>query len=253
MVLLTKGDLAGAAGLAQARAVIAQTAPRAVPIVELAEGAADPRVILGLNAAAEDDIAARPSHHDGADDHEHDDFASTVVPLGEIADPAELAARIERLAREHGVLRVKGHVAVAGKPMRLLVQAVGARVRHQYDRPGAPAKRAPGSWWRLPSASGWSRRRSGRCWRPEACRPCTSCSAKATGWRKRRCPAIWAGARAACRAVVFRQRPGRLCRRVASGARGRSGLSGAAPGQPGRAGASAFGRYLCGTDARCGG
>jgi cobalamin biosynthesis protein CobW len=50
-----------------------------------------------------------------------------VVPLGEIADPAELAARIERLAREHGVLRVKGHVAVAGKPMRLLVQAVGAR------------------------------------------------------------------------------------------------------------------------------
>jgi len=25
-------------------------------------------------------------------------------------------------------------VAVAGKPMRLLVQAVGARVTHQYDR-----------------------------------------------------------------------------------------------------------------------
>ena len=27
------------------------------------------------------------------------------------------------------------YVAVTGKPMRLLVQAVGARVRHQFDRP----------------------------------------------------------------------------------------------------------------------
>ena len=33
------------------------------------------------------------------------------------------------------VLRVKGFAAVAGKSMRLLVQAVGARVTHQYDRP----------------------------------------------------------------------------------------------------------------------
>jgi cobalamin biosynthesis protein CobW len=33
------------------------------------------------------------------------------------------------------VFRAKGFVAVAGKPMRLLVQAVGARVSHQYDRP----------------------------------------------------------------------------------------------------------------------
>ena len=33
------------------------------------------------------------------------------------------------------MLRVKGFAAVAGKPMRLLVQAVGSRVTHQYDRP----------------------------------------------------------------------------------------------------------------------
>jgi cobalamin biosynthesis protein CobW len=43
--------------------------------------------------------------------------------------------RIETLARDHGILRVKGYAAVTGKPMRLLVQAVGARVRHHYDRP----------------------------------------------------------------------------------------------------------------------
>ena len=135
MVLLTKTDLAGPEGVAAARAVIASEAPRPVPVIEIAEGAIDPRVILGLGAAAEDDIHARPSHHDDEDEHEHDDFDSTVVTLGEIADPAELVGRIETLARDHQILRVKGYAAVAGKPMRLLVQAVGGRVRHQYDRP----------------------------------------------------------------------------------------------------------------------
>ena len=65
-----------------------------------------------------------------------------VIELPEIADPADLAARITRLAREQNILRIKGHVAVAGKPMRLLVQAVGERVRHQYDRPWGDTPRA---------------------------------------------------------------------------------------------------------------
>lgn len=142
IVLLSKADLAGKAGLAAARAVIEAEAPRKLPILPLTDGVIDPRVILGLGAAAEDDLAARPSHHDGADDHEHDDFDSVVIDLPEIADPADLAARIGRLAREQNILRVKGHVAVAGKPMRLLVQAVGERVRHQYDRPWGAAARA---------------------------------------------------------------------------------------------------------------
>ena len=134
VVLLTKPDLAGSDGVAKARAVIAAEAPRPLPVVEVAEGRVDPRVILGLGAAAETDLDARPSHHDGADDHEHDDFDSVTVDLPEIDDPADLVARIERLARERNILRVKGYAAVRGKPMRLLVQAVGARVRHQFDR-----------------------------------------------------------------------------------------------------------------------
>jgi cobalamin biosynthesis protein CobW len=134
VVLLTKADLAGPAGLAAARAVIAAEAPRPLPVVEVTEGILDPRVILGLGAAAEDDIAARPSHHDGHDDHEHDDFDTIVVDLGEVADLAALVTRIEGMARDLDILRVKGYVAVTGKQMRALVQAVGARVRHQFDR-----------------------------------------------------------------------------------------------------------------------
>lgn len=103
----------------------------------------DPKVVLGLGAAAEDDLAARPSHHDGAADHEHDDFDTVVIDLPEVSDPEALIAAIQRLAREQRILRVKGHVAVAGKPMRLLIQAVGERVRHQFDRPwGADPRRS---------------------------------------------------------------------------------------------------------------
>ena len=101
----------------------------------MSEGIIDPALILGLNAKAEDDLAARPSHHDGHDDHEHDDFDTVVIDLPEIAEIEVLVAAIQRLAAEQNILRVKGYVAVTGKPMRLLVQAVGARVRHQFDRP----------------------------------------------------------------------------------------------------------------------
>jgi cobalamin biosynthesis protein CobW len=135
LILLSKADLAGEAGLQTAREVIAAEMNRPVPMLAMTEGVIDPRVILGLNAAAEDDLAQRPSHHDGHDDHEHDDFDTIVVDLPEVADPEALSAAIMRLADEQNILRVKGHVAVAGKPMRMLVQAVGARVRMQYDRP----------------------------------------------------------------------------------------------------------------------
>ncbi|MEY4305492.1 MAG: cobalamin biosynthesis protein CobW [Pseudomonadota bacterium] len=141
IILLTKADLAGDAGLAAARSVIEAELSRKLPILPVTDGTIDPRVILGLNAAAEDDLAARPSHHDGHDDHEHDDFESVVIDLPEVGDVEDLVTRIQRLAREQHILRVKGYIAVQGKPMRLLVQAVGERVRHQFDRPWGASPR----------------------------------------------------------------------------------------------------------------
>ena len=145
IVLLTKADLAGAAGVASARAVIEAEAAekgRKLPILTMSEGVIDPRVILGLKAAAEDDLGARPSHHDGDEPHEHDDFNSVVIDLPEVDSVDVLTAAIIRLAREQKILRVKGYVAVRGKPMRLLVQAVGERVRSQYDRAWGTSPRA---------------------------------------------------------------------------------------------------------------
>jgi cobalamin biosynthesis protein CobW len=135
IVLLTKADLAGSAGLEAAKAAIEAEMPRRVPMLPVVDGVIDARVILGLEAAAEDDLAARPSHHDGEDEHEHNDFASVVIDLPEVTDVDAFIGSIQRLAREQNVLRAKGYVAVEGKPMRLLLQSVGARVRHQFDRP----------------------------------------------------------------------------------------------------------------------
>ena len=135
IVLLTKADLAGAEGLEAARAVIAAEMSRRVPMLSIVDGAVDARVILGLEAAAEDDLAGRPSHHDGEEEHEHDDFASVVIDFPEVADIDTLVTAVQRLAREQNVLRAKGYIAVADKPMRLLVQAVGERVRYQFDAP----------------------------------------------------------------------------------------------------------------------
>jgi cobalamin biosynthesis protein CobW len=135
LVVLNKRDLLDDAGLAKAYAAIAGALPRRVKVISVADGKVDAGLLLGLGVATEDDIANRRTHHDAEEEHDHDDFDSFVVPLGEISDPAGLAARVAGLAENFDVLRVKGFAAVADKPLRLLVQAVGARVTHQYDRP----------------------------------------------------------------------------------------------------------------------
>ena len=135
IVLLTKADLTDQAGMDKAKAIIAQEAPRPLPVVEVSEGVVDPRVILGLEAAAEDDLEARPSHHDEPHDHDHEDFDSIVVAIDDIEDVEAFKERVAALALEQNILRVKGYGVVKDKPMRLLVQAVGTRVRAQFDRP----------------------------------------------------------------------------------------------------------------------
>ena len=104
-------------------------------VIETAHGKVDPAVLLGLGAAAEADLAARPSHHETAEDHDHDDFESVAIPVDPVATPEALVARVERAAEAAGVLRIKGFAPVDGKPMRLVVQGVGQRIAHHFDRP----------------------------------------------------------------------------------------------------------------------
>ncbi len=137
LVILTKADLLSAADLDKARAHVNEHLPRAVRIVTSENGEIDPGVFIGLGLAVEDDIENRKTHHDDELDHEHDDFDSFVLDMPSIGSPEELARKIADVTQAEKVLRIKGYVEVSGKPMRLLVQAVGPRVNHYFDRPWA--------------------------------------------------------------------------------------------------------------------
>jgi len=153
MIVVNKTDLLEA-GETDALATRLRDGSRGgVQVVRAAMGAVPVEVLLGQGIGAEDDLEARHEvhhhhHHDDGDeddhhqdhqDHEHehghDEFESFVVERGEIADPAAFAAQVAEVIRAHDVLRLKGFAAVADKPLRLTIQAVGPRVDTYFDRP----------------------------------------------------------------------------------------------------------------------
>jgi cobalamin biosynthesis protein CobW len=141
LVVLNKADLLTADTVRRVSADIRATVPRAVKIVPTCDGRLDPAVLLGLTAAVEDDLAQRPSHHDGEEGHDHDDFDSFVVEMPATSDPAGLITRLAAVAEQFNVLRMKGFIEVTGKPMRLLVQGVGQRFRQHFDTPWSQGTR----------------------------------------------------------------------------------------------------------------
>jgi cobalamin biosynthesis protein CobW len=145
LVVLNKVDLLSEADLARTLDMIVAALPRGVKVVRAREGRLDPGVLLGLQAAAEDDLAARPSHHDAEDgEHEHDDFESFIIAMSEIEAPTGVIARLEAAAITHDILRIKGFLAVRDKPLRLEVQGVGRRFRHTFERAWRPEETRQG-------------------------------------------------------------------------------------------------------------
>jgi cobalamin biosynthesis protein CobW len=138
LVILNKLDLMQAGERETVMGAIAATIPRPVKVVATSHGHIAPGVLLGMGAAAEADLAARPSHHDGAATHDHDDFESFVIELPAQPAPDALLARVGEAVAAHDILRVKGYVEIEGKPMRLLVQGVGTRLQHHFDRRWRP-------------------------------------------------------------------------------------------------------------------
>ena len=134
LVILNKTDLLEFAEVERVSNAIVEATGGRVKVIATEEGRVDPNVALGLEAGAEDDYASRPSHHDVDQPHDHDDFESFVVDIPSLVDPVDYVRRLGEIAGRHDVLRMKGFLDIAGKPMRLLVQGVGARFRQQYDR-----------------------------------------------------------------------------------------------------------------------
>jgi cobalamin biosynthesis protein CobW len=137
-VVLNKADQLDPAELERVAADIRARVRPEVKLLRAAHGQIGPEVLLGLVAGAEGDLDARPSRHDGLDDHDHDDFTTFALEIGELAHPDELLARLMPAVAEHDILRVKGFAAVAGRDMRLVVQGVGGRLQHYFDRDWRP-------------------------------------------------------------------------------------------------------------------
>jgi cobalamin biosynthesis protein CobW len=134
LVVLSKSDLVSQAALAQIEARLQAVLRPGVGIVR-SKGDLTAAVLIGLNSAAENDIAARAGHHGEEDEHDHDDFDSIVVTPSAAADVDAMRARIGGVLNLNGVLRVKGHARIVDKAAPLVVQAVGSRVELVYARP----------------------------------------------------------------------------------------------------------------------
>lgn len=135
LVLLNKSDLMTDGDKPGVMETLGREIRPGVKVIETVKGSIDLEVLLAMSAAVEDDLDHRPSHHDGDDDHDHDDFESFQVSLGEVDDPDALEDRIKTLTASHDILRIKGFVSVPGKPMRHVIQAVGPRIERYFDRP----------------------------------------------------------------------------------------------------------------------
>src|SRR6185437_13655835 len=134
LVILNKTDLLDAPVLAVLQQAVSARLRPGVRLVGARDGKVPAAVALGLGAAAEDDLAARPSLHELEGEHDHDDFDSFSIARGPVGDPDRFRRRLGDIIRGHDVLRLKGFVEVPGRDRRLVVQAVGDRVQQYFDR-----------------------------------------------------------------------------------------------------------------------
>ncbi|NES23514.1 MAG: cobalamin biosynthesis protein CobW [Symploca sp. SIO3E6] len=136
LVLLTKVDLVDEASLTKVMEWLQQELPSGVKIVPCHEGQIKPDILLGFNAAVEDNLDSRPSHHDTEEDHDHDDEITSVQFISEQSfEPKALVNKLQQLVQQQEIYRIKGFVDVPQKPMRMVLQGVGNRLETFYDRP----------------------------------------------------------------------------------------------------------------------
>ena len=145
MIVVNKSDLLTKDETAKIISDLKTNSREGVQVVTSTMGALPIDILLGQGVGAEGDLASRHEvhhHHDHGEneehhhhDHDHDDFESFVVDCGEIKDEKVFAIKIADIIRKFDILRLKGFIAVEGKPMRMTIQAVGPRVDTYFDQP----------------------------------------------------------------------------------------------------------------------
>lgn len=150
MIVVNKSDLLSENEATALVADLRKNSRDGVQVVKATMGELPIDVLLGQGIGAEDNLEDRHEvhhhhhdddhddhHHDHEHSHGHDEFQTFAVNLGEITDVPAFTSLISDVISQHNILRLKGFAAVAGKPMRLTIQAVGPRVDSYFDRPFA--------------------------------------------------------------------------------------------------------------------
>ncbi|MGF1480111.1 MAG: cobalamin biosynthesis protein CobW [Cyanophyceae cyanobacterium] len=137
LVILTKTDLLKPHSLEPVKEWLQQQLPAGVKMVPADRGAIAPDILLGFNAAVEEHLGSRASHHD-SETHEHDENITAVQLVLPASPPQELIQKLQKLVQQQEIYRIKGFVDVPNKPMRLVLQGVGSRFDSFYDRPWLP-------------------------------------------------------------------------------------------------------------------
>jgi cobalamin biosynthesis protein CobW len=142
LVLLTKTDLLKDDELTQVKNWLEKELHTGIKVISCHQGEINSEILLGFNAAVEDDIINRPSHHDTEEEHDHDDDINSLeLSMEETINPQVLISRLENLVKNLEIYRIKGFVNVTNKPMRMVLQGVGNRFETFYDRLWQPEEK----------------------------------------------------------------------------------------------------------------
>ena len=135
LILLTKTDLVKEAELTKIKTWLSQELRPGVKVCSCDQGQINPNILLGFNAAVEDNLEHRPSHHEHEEEHDHDDDINSVqITIEKAYEPKQLVKTLTKLVQDNEIYRIKGFVHVPNKPMRLVLQGVGDRFDFFYDR-----------------------------------------------------------------------------------------------------------------------
>ncbi len=139
LVIVSKNDLLDEAQRTNVEQVVSSKVSDSVKTAYVNNGQVALDMLMGIDAASEDRIEDVHTHHDDHHEHgehhehAHDHFEQCVIKLGEV-DGDKLQAALSELIGQYNIYRVKGFVALPGKPMRQVVQGVGERLENHFDR-----------------------------------------------------------------------------------------------------------------------
>jgi cobalamin biosynthesis protein CobW len=154
LVLISRADTLSAAKLESVQAAIAPKVRPGTTLLPVSNGALDSSVVLGIEhhsvAHAHDD---HDHHHD--DDHHQTTTMTTAMSRSSAKACEWKGIGIEKRlnhsspssVRQHQVIRLKGRVWLAGKPLPLQLQMVGPRLNSWFEA-------APKDAWRPTSGTG---------------------------------------------------------------------------------------------------